>query len=283
MKYPDIYRFKADQDGAALLIFGAIHGNEVCGTKALLRLKNEIETGELILKSGQLIFVPICNPQAYEEQTRDIDVNLNRIFYHHDTPTLYEHFIANHLVPLINEADILLDIHSYTSDNKPFAIQKYDSKEHDRLTSAVPLTYVLKDWLDLYKDRDDKNAHTTNVEANSKGVAAITVECGLHDSESSVDVAYTVIRSVLAEYGIIDGAIEKKTQKLVSFKQVFFFEEGAKYTKPYKHLDCVEKDELIAIYPSGQEVHAKSEGYILLPNMGYYDGAEWFYLGKDRV
>lgn len=279
MKFPDVYQFKADQVGSAVLIFGAIHGNEVCGTKALLRLKKEIEEGQLILKSGCLTFVPICNPKAFEENTRDIDVNLNRIFHHHEKPTLYEHYMANFLSPLIDKATVLLDIHSYTSDNKPFAIQKYNSKAHDRLTSAIPLTYVLKDWLDLYKDKHDKNAHTTNVEANAKGVAAITVECGLHDSGSSVDVAYHVIRSVLTEYGLIDYDVVKRPQTFVSFKQVFFFEQGAKYTKPYKHLDRLKKDELIAIYPSGQEVRAQSDGYILLPNMGYYDGAEWFYTG----
>lgn len=111
--------------GKTLLFFGAIHGNETCGPQALTEIMQEIDQGDIVLKNGKIIFVPVCNPLAFEQGKRFVDVNLNRIFKKHGEPVLYEEKIANILCDCFDGVDILVDIHSIHSDGKPFAFQDY--------------------------------------------------------------------------------------------------------------------------------------------------------------
>ncbi|MDP2104085.1 MAG: succinylglutamate desuccinylase/aspartoacylase family protein, partial [Candidatus Gracilibacteria bacterium] len=70
--------------GIHILFFGAIHGNEVCGPKALDEIIQDFETHKIELKSGKVTFVPICNKMAHDEGKRYIDVNLNRVIEKHE-------------------------------------------------------------------------------------------------------------------------------------------------------------------------------------------------------
>ncbi|OYU73378.1 MAG: succinylglutamate desuccinylase, partial [Burkholderiales bacterium PBB5] len=51
--------------GPRLIVTGAVHGNEVCGTIGIRRVIAEIESGALVIARGSVAFVPVCNPQAY--------------------------------------------------------------------------------------------------------------------------------------------------------------------------------------------------------------------------
>lgn len=46
---------------------GAVHGNEVCGPKALERVVAEIESGAIEIEAGKLVVIPVCNEQAYDQ------------------------------------------------------------------------------------------------------------------------------------------------------------------------------------------------------------------------
>lgn len=47
-------RFESRAQGPHLLVFGAIHGNEVCGPRALKRLITALESREIQLLRGTL-------------------------------------------------------------------------------------------------------------------------------------------------------------------------------------------------------------------------------------
>jgi len=76
------------QPGVRLIVLGAVHGNETCGTRAIERAIGEIETGTLALHAGRVTWVPVANPLAYEKRRRTGDRNLNRNLVPTDTNSI---------------------------------------------------------------------------------------------------------------------------------------------------------------------------------------------------
>src|SRR5437773_1296890 len=109
----EAHSFQAVQPGPRLLILGGVHGNEICGPLAVKKIVATFENGKIELKQGSVTFIPVCNPQAYAEDKRFIEHNLNRSFRRHATPRLYEEKLQNALAPYLENCDVLLDIHSY--------------------------------------------------------------------------------------------------------------------------------------------------------------------------
>ena len=67
--------------GPRVIITGAVHGNETCGTIAIGRVIDDLEQQRLTIVSGAVTFVPITNPLAYAKRDRAGDRNLNRNLY----------------------------------------------------------------------------------------------------------------------------------------------------------------------------------------------------------
>ena len=106
-----LHSFRALQPGPRLIVTGAVHGNEVCGSQAIERVAREFDSGALELQRGSLTLLPVTNPLAYERGQRNGDRNLNRNLYPNAEPQDYEDRIANLLCPLLadrsqNSADI---------------------------------------------------------------------------------------------------------------------------------------------------------------------------------
>ena len=66
------------QPGPALLVLGAVHGNEGAGMQAIGRVMAAFDSGSLRLLRGRLTLVPVTNPLAREQGTRAGQRNLNR-------------------------------------------------------------------------------------------------------------------------------------------------------------------------------------------------------------
>ncbi|MFM7851442.1 MAG: succinylglutamate desuccinylase/aspartoacylase family protein, partial [Flammeovirgaceae bacterium] len=73
--------FHSLEKGKHLVVLGAVHGNEKCGTLAIRQAVSKFQTGEWQLQCGKVTFVPICNPEAYAQNKRFYQRNLNRHFY----------------------------------------------------------------------------------------------------------------------------------------------------------------------------------------------------------
>ena len=93
--------YLATQPGARLIVLGAVHGNETCGTRAIERVMREIDSGTLRLAAGRLTLVPIANPMAYAAHRRTGDRNLNRKLAPTEAPREFEDRVANWLCPLL--------------------------------------------------------------------------------------------------------------------------------------------------------------------------------------
>ena len=108
--------------GPRLLVLGAVHGNEVCGARAIAQLIEELDSGALAITRGALSLVPVTNPLAYQLKQRTGDRNLNRNMAPSAIPQDFEDRIANVLCPLLDAHDALLDLHSFHTGGRPFVM-----------------------------------------------------------------------------------------------------------------------------------------------------------------
>src|SRR5678815_1136786 len=53
--------YNAVAPGARLIVLGAVHGNETCGTRGIERVIAELDAGSLELRAGRVTFVPVTN------------------------------------------------------------------------------------------------------------------------------------------------------------------------------------------------------------------------------
>ena len=116
------HAFQGFHPGPRLLVTGAVHGNETCGTQAITQLMTEIDSGELRIERGSVTFVPVTNPLAYQLKQRVGDRILNRNMAPSAIPQDFEGRIANRLCPLLDTHDTLLDLHSFHTGGAPFVM-----------------------------------------------------------------------------------------------------------------------------------------------------------------
>lgn len=238
------HHYASMQAGPRLIVLGAVHGNETCGTRALERLIAELDQGRLNIVRGQLTVVPITNPLAYLKGERMGQRNLNRNLVPQNAPQDYEDHLANILCPLLAQHDVLLDLHSFHTPGEPFAMlgpgDNQDALEpfkHARLEEALVCRLgarrVVEGWLDTYaigvrnrqarqavqalqaaqptptpspelRNADVKYGMGTTEYMRSQGGYAITLECGQHADPQAPEVAYRAIRNTLAHLHLID-------------------------------------------------------------------------------
>lgn len=271
------YIFTSDIPGPTVLFFGAIHGNEACGQKALKKLINDLSSKTTCLEKGRVIVVPIANPTAFKEGTRYVNKNLNRVFKVTETPRTYEEKLANTLCVLISESDFLLDIHSFHTAGKPFVFLDHSSQvEYGK---ALGVKDGISGWPELYENQEQ---HSDTVKyALSLGKKALLIECGSHKSPGSVVVAYNAANNLLGFLGMV--AVEPNlilNFNNVEMKEIFTLKDVSdRLSKKWKHLDPIKQGDLLAHCKEGP-ILAQYDGFILLPNHNALVNDEWFYLGK---
>ena len=279
------FEFLGEDEGVSLLVFGSVHGNEVAGKFALERLISEINDGKIVIKKGKLVVVPVCNKEASIKDVRQIDENLNRVMKEWDNPNTYEKKLANELVGLIKECDVLLDLHStHCKGDEPFVFCDYPKENNLKLIDVIDVKYVLEGWPDIYAGQSEIEDFSTERACFEYGKSGTTLECGYHKEVGAQNVAYDAVVNALKVFGLIDGQKPQSISKThILMKNFVIKKKEGKLLKEYKHLDRVYKDEVIARYDDGQILVAENDGYILLPNLKCEIGAEWYYFGVKKL
>jgi predicted deacylase len=306
-------QFSAVSPGPRLLVTGAVHGNEVCGTVAIRRLVGEFERDERRLLRGTVSFVPITNPLAYEKQQRNGDRNLNRRLQATASPQQFEDHVANWLSPLMAQHEALLDLHSFQAQGSPFVmvgpennegpLQRY-AKAAEELAWAKVLGVGrgVDGWLETYAggvaqrrarfagqavgssvDLDENYGVGTTESMRRMGGMALTLECGQHEDPQGPEVAYRAIVNSLLHFGLIDG--EAPAVQSMAGLHLHHVEDKQhaddRFAKPWTSFDRVSAGELIGHRASGEPVLAPGDGCIVFPNSKAQAGQEWFYLARD--
>lgn len=282
--------YRSSIPGKTLVITGAVHGDEHCGSKALNRLIESLDNGEIRLKSGKLIIVPICNPKAYEANTRFIDRNLNRYLFPKENPKDYEDFIDPILCDLLKQTDVLLDLHSYASPGGPFIFLSTNNEAETNFARDLGINDFVCGWAEAYggnkKEDASKEGMGTTEYTRSEGGIAATLECGQHLNEDAPDIGYAAALRAMSHLGLLEPSpesseSERAGQRLVRMRDVFYRQEGATLTKEYRHFDFVAKGDVIASDANGEPIYtAEFDGYVVLPKHKAPVGSEWFYFGE---
>lgn len=277
----DVFTFTGSASGPTVLFLGAVHGREVCGTRALTRLKQAFESGALHLQAGKLVVVPVCNPQAQAADERLIDENLNRIIARYPTPQTYEQHLANVLVPLLDGCNVLVDLHSTTTAGVPFCFMDLPNPATRTLVQLMQVPYIVTGWPEMYA-KEALDGDSTDTYVGKQGKAATCLECGQHVAPESEQVAYESCLNVLRHYGLVAGEVVSTGAKTLRVK-AFWRREHAEdaITQDWRNFTPVHKGDVLLKRASGQEVCAPADGYVIFcPNYQKL-GSEMLYFGGN--
>lgn len=301
--------FRSGRPGPALIVTGAVHGNETCGPVAISRVVEAFLEGRLQLARGRVSFVPVVNPKAYARKTREGDRNLNRNLAPRPAPQDFEDHIANALCPMLAGHDVLLDIHSFTYPGAPFVfvgpedndgpLEPFSRSAEERaFARALGVPTLLTGWLKAYAgavaevvrlsngtvDRATAFGVGTTEYMRSQGGMAVTLECGHHEDPEAPEVAHRAILNALAHLGLIAGerpALIPEAPLIRLQKAHIRMDEGDRFEQAWSHLDRVSRGTVLGRYASGDVVRAPTDGYIIFPNPASKRLAEWFYFAKE--
>lgn len=278
------FTFDSGKKGTHIVFTGAVHGNEPCGPVAMEKIIQQIQNKELTLSTGKVTFIPICNPEAYAKDVRQIDANLNRICMKSESPSTYEAKIANELCALLEslKADVLLDIHSFRTQGNPFCFVDFHTPANENFAHALGCDYMITGWDDAFED--DQDSYGVVSFAHDIGLHSILVECGMNHSEESQQFAYQSIIKSLYYWGVIHQETietDSKKSKRLHMDTVIFKEHEGHLTIPNNHFVFCKKDDVLAEYNAHPNFVMPYDGYIILPKADVPIGEEWFYIGKQ--
>ncbi|MCW5627690.1 MAG: succinylglutamate desuccinylase/aspartoacylase family protein [Rhodoferax sp.] len=308
-----LHSFRALQPGPRLIVTGAVHGNEVCGSQAIERVAREFDSGALELQRGSLTLLPVTNPLAYERGQRNGDRNLNRNLYPNAEPQDYEDRIANLLCPLLAEHDVLLDLHSFHAPGEPFLMLgpqdntgTLEPFAHATREQALALRLgprrIVEGWLETYADgvrrrlartpaqdragllsTDPRYGVGTTEYMRSQGGFALTLECGQHQDPAAPEVAWRAIHRTLAHLRLIDAPAPEPVARPQLLRLAMVVDKhhaDDRFVKTWSSYDPVARGETIGIRHDGTPVQAQDDGFIVFPNAGASAGNEWFYFAQ---
>jgi predicted deacylase len=309
---------RTEQAGPRLIVLGAVHGNEICGPRAIERVLAEFESNKLNLLRGSVSFVPITNQKAYEQRQREGDRNLNRNLGPTEHPQDFEDRIANALCPLLGRHDVLIDLHSFHSPGEPFTmigptnndgpLQPFAlSEQEEALAVQLGPRRLVEGWLETYAEgvaarvqraeqsddpqtararllnTDPRYGIGTTEYMRNVGGMAITLECGQHDDPAAPEVAYRAIINALVHLGMIDAHAPAPRNDIEVLRLIHVTDRlnaGDTFVKPWASFDPVTADEPIGRRHDGTVVKAPGNGFIVFPNTKAMPGNEWFYFAR---
>ena len=304
--------------GPALLVLGAVHGNEVCGTHAIMQLLQDIDGGAISIERGSVTFVPITNPLAHHLKRRFGDRNLNRNMAPSAIPQDFEDRIANVLCPLLDAHDVLLDLHSFHTGGAPFVMIGPQNNigtlepfalaaEEMQLALHTGAPRIVEGWLDTYARGVQRRAANAaeNINARSqtlvtnpnygvgtteymraRGGYAVTLECGQHDDPAGIGVARHAILQTLGLLGITSAQPTPPTSAPEILRLIDVTDKahaGDTFSREWRSFDAVKAGEVIGVRQSGAEVKAQGDGFVVFPNPRGEVGQEWFYFAQRRA
>ena len=299
--HPDVlqwHTWTSLNPGPALVVLGAVHGNEQSGATAIARTLHDFQTGRRVLLRGRLTLVPIANPLAFAQNTREGERNLNRRFLPREQPQDYEDRITRQLAPLLAAHDALLDLHSFHTAGVPFAMVGPRNNSGPRepfaraaeemaLARALGAPQVVEGWLEVYDrasqargEPPDDEGIGTNEYMRSQGGYAVTIECGQHEDPQAISVAERAIHGALALLGLADvPAPPRFGGPAARLKDVVLRESpGDQLVRDWHSFDAVRAGDVIGVRADGAPVTAPYDGCVLFPHPEADVGQEWFYL-----
>ncbi|MEO3714072.1 succinylglutamate desuccinylase/aspartoacylase domain-containing protein [Roseateles flavus] len=300
-----LHQYLALEPGPRLLVTAAVHGNETCGAQALSRLMDDLDTGALPLRRGQLTLLPVTNPLAYQRRQRQGERNLNRQLMPSPQPANHEDRIATALCPLLAAHEVLLDLHSFQGEGEPFVMLGPPDNSgplepfahaaaEARLARALGAPRIVEGWMRCYarglaqRGADPAGiaqAIGTTEAMRRAGGYGVTLECGQHADPAAVGVAFRAVRRALALLDMIDpGEAEappSPAPELLEMLEVFDRQHPQdRFARAWRNFEAVSAGECIGWRHDGQAVRAPGDGRLVFPDEKAAVGTEWVFWAR---
>ncbi|TWT09603.1 succinylglutamate desuccinylase/aspartoacylase family protein [Reyranella sp. CPCC 100927] len=300
----EIVRFAGLEPGPKLLVLGAVHGNETCGTEAIRTTIADCRDGRLAVQRGHVTFVPIANRKAYDQGTREGDRNLNRDLHEYIPPQCYEDRVANVLCPLLREHDVLLDIHSFSGTGEPFVfvgpsnnagpIEPFRwAAEEGAFAACLGPSLLMHGFLAAHVRAQQglaqrglpgtswaKGVGTTEYMRQSGGYG-VTIECGQHRDSQAPHVARRAIDNAMAHLGLIDVPAPARSARraIEVIDAVYALAADDRLERPFVSGDAVKHGDIIARRADGEILTAARDGFVIFPQAKPKPLVEFYYFG----
>ncbi|MCK1492117.1 succinylglutamate desuccinylase/aspartoacylase family protein [Bradyrhizobium sp. 180] len=225
---PYVHRLEAAAPGPHLLLTALVHGNEPCGAIALDRLL----TGGFRPSRG-CVTLAFVNVDAYAKFTpsdprasRWVDEDMNRVWApeilaQRPSRSADVHRAAE-LLPLLKEADFLLDLHSTQHPNEPLVLAGplEKSRKLARSVGLADLVVIDKGHAQGPRMRDFGEFNDP-----SSTRIALLLECGQHWAASSADVAYAACLRIFDRFsmlpsGYVSGRVVALPEEATRFVEI---------------------------------------------------------------
>ena len=261
--------------GPHVVITALVHGNELCGAWALLRLlERRIRPcrGRLSLAFVNTAAFDAFDP-ANPKASRYLDEDLNRVW---SAATLdgprhsRELERAREIRPLVEDADFLLDLHSMQSPEPPLLLTGVTDKGR-RLAAAMGFPGC------IVADAGHRNGARMRdfggFRRSRQPAPAVLVECGWHWARRSVRVAIATCRQFLGALGVVESRLLDRLgsapplgpQRVVEVTQAVTVADGRfRFTQDYEGLEVIPKAGTVIAYDGPQPVRTPYDGCVLI-------------------
>ncbi len=258
--------------GKTVVILVGVHGNEVCGPKALDSLLPELQ-----IENGIVFFI-YSNLEAIRRNVRLVEANLNRCFLKEQPEEIVrslEGKTAREIIPYLEKADFMLDVHaSFTKDSKPFVICRESLIEEARIFDS---DLVVCNF-------DPFEPGSTDYYMNLLNKPGFCFECGYLGDSKTQEIAEKAISSFLIYYGSINSNLEKpRMQKALKIKSLYKNIQGqfkmARYFPDFEQL----KERTLIGRDGQKDVYCESGDIVLFVRDMDRIGEECFLVAEERI
>jgi predicted deacylase len=214
---PYVWSFDSGRAGPHVMVQALTHGNEICGAIALDWLLAEQTRwrplhGRLTLAFGNVEAFARWDP-ADPDRSRFVDEDLNRVWS--DDALLgsrdsLELRRARELRPLVDGADLLLDIHSMSDACKPLMVCGVSARGGDKAAAlsrrlGVPEVLLIDTGHPAGMRMIERGGFGDPRDART----ALLIECGQHWERAAADVARDTLLRFLGHSGVLSAGYAK--------------------------------------------------------------------------
>ena len=270
-----VYQFKSENPGKHAMIMSLIHGNEISGALVvdrLLRDNFKPKRGTLTLAFANVAAYEAFSPEA-PDATRFLDEDMNRVWNEEalDGPRATKELLrARALRPVVDQVDLLLDLHSMHEADPAIMMGGY-LKKGEELARAIGVPdYIVMDKghkagkrLRDYAGFDDP--------ASEK--AAVLFESGHHFEKQAYPAALDVAARFLMVAGIADKEdIENyllptkvQNQKLVDITDAVTIKtDQFRFANDFEGMQQIDKEGTVIAYDGTEEIKTPYDNCILV-------------------
>lgn len=223
------------------------------------------------IKRWKVFFIRV-NIEAYEQNTRFIDVNMNRIWKFLKDKNAYEYKRFYELLPILDQCDIVVDIHS-TSKSINSLMWICHTKDALLAQKILKTNRLLID--DAFDDEWSLISFVTK-----RWWVGFGIECGYHEQDDAWKNALDNMISLLRFYDMIDSNYNYQTNTILKstykfYEEVYPRSESFAFTKIYENFDAINPWEVYATDWSSvykNETNSPLYLWIIWINVRVWDG-----------